>query len=227
MFDHQWETIVPIIKTIDVKAYSDNRLVEVGSLPSRLRCIGRGTDAAVFIHEQHPGFVFKVYADGKEQTQKNEEEAYRKLNNHPYFSAFYGSGDGCIVISYEPGPNLYECLTSGVFIPPRVIEQVDEAIAYAKEQGLNPRDIHLKNIIMQPHSIKLIDLSEYVLPGNDKRWEHLKEAYQKYYPFLKSRKIPEEILDYIKAYYEQNPTPHLPASLFKRILSLFSGKREG
>ncbi|MCB8817474.1 RIO1 family regulatory kinase/ATPase domain-containing protein [Desulfosporosinus shakirovi] len=88
---------------------------------------------------------------------------------------YYGRGFDFLVIRFEEGITLYDCLLKGIHIPKQVIEDVDNAINYVLGKGLNPRDIHLKNILLQEGKAKLLDVSEYMKPGNDKRWEYLKE----------------------------------------------------
>ncbi|WP_338750306.1 serine/threonine protein kinase [Bacillus sp. FJAT-52991] len=222
MKEDNWKDITFLIKELEIIADSENKLVTIQSLPDQLTCVGKGTDAAVFVHADFPQYAFKIFAYGKEEKRWNETKAYEKLNNHPYFPKFYGTGERFVVISYEHGTNLYDCLIAGIYIPPRMIEQVDEAIAYARQVGLNPRDIHLKNIIMQGHTIKLIDVSEYVLPGNDERWEHLKEGYRMYYPLIAHRKIPVELIDFAKAHYQKYKTIGFSKKMINQVLSVFS-----
>jgi len=217
----EWKRAIPLIEKLTITPTKDNGLVTIGSLPAELECVGLGTDAAVFVYTALPQYAFKVYAAGKEEKRKNEEQAYQKLKNHPSFPAFYGTGDRYIVISYEAGTTLYDCLVLGIEIPPWVIEKVDEAIAYARKVGLNPRDIHLKNIILQDKSIKLIDVSEYVQPGNDERWDHLKEGYRLYYPFIASRKIPSEWIEFAKEQYKKHKMLAFSAKAFVRWLTSF------
>ncbi len=65
-----------------------------------------------------------------------------KLSNSNYYPIYYGEGENYLIISYENGQNLYDCLLNGVHIPFQVINDVDNARLYAFDQGLNPRDIH-------------------------------------------------------------------------------------
>ncbi|MGM7635712.1 serine/threonine protein kinase [Bacillus sp. Hm123] len=211
-----------LVKECNISASPKNELVTIEALPPQWTCVGKGTDAAVFVHADFPQYAFKIYAHAKEETRRNEVKAYEKLNNHPYFPTFYGTGERFIAISYEHGIHLQDCLIEGINIPSRVIEQVDEAIAYARQVGLNPRDIHLKNIIMQDETIKLIDVSEYVLPGDDKRWEHLKEGYRMYYPLIRHRKIPIELIDFAKGHYQKYQAVGFSNKMINQLLSLFA-----
>ena len=40
---------------------------------------------------------------------------------------------------------------------------------------------------------KIIDVSEYVQPGNDLRWEHLKKAYDQYYHLIEGETYSTQI----------------------------------
>src|SRR5690606_26217314 len=48
----------------------------------------------------------------------------------------------CLVLSYEEGKTLFDCILEGIHIPEQVIQDVEEAREYARSKGLNPRDIH-------------------------------------------------------------------------------------
>ncbi|WP_205628694.1 hypothetical protein, partial [Acinetobacter baumannii] len=120
---------------------------------------------------------------------------------------------------YERGTNLYDCLLQGVYIPKQALRQVDEAIDYARRQGLNPRDIHLKNIILQDEGVRLLDVSEYMREGNDQRWEHLKEGYRLYYRFIARKKIPRQVIEFAKKRYKKQQGPGFSVKRFG--ISLF------
>jgi serine/threonine protein kinase len=198
-----WKQVVPFIKQIRISSADKNELVRIENVPEELFCAGRGTDAAVFVHSKYPEYAFKVYAPGREEKINNEEQAYRLLGINLYFPRFYGRGENFIVVSYEKGILLYDCLMQGIHISESVIAEVDEAIAYARSVGLNPRDIHLKNIILQENGVKLIDVSEYVKEGNDRRWEHLKEGYRLFYRFIDRKKIPKPVIEFVKKQYQK------------------------
>ncbi|MFK2826240.1 serine/threonine protein kinase [Bacillus sp. B190/17] len=226
MKEFHWKDAIPLLDALEVKAGKGNVPVKIGPVPSGLQCIGIGTDAAVFVHFASIRYAFKVYAEGREQKRDKEIQAYEKLNGSPYYPVFYGSGGRFIVISFEEGMNLYDCLITGTYIPPEAIEQVDKAVDEARRAGLNPRDIHLKNIILQDGSIKLIDVSEYVKPGNDERWTYLKEGYKLYYPLIASKKIPPKFLDFVKEQYEKQKHTGFSPKKFGWMLMNFLKKEE-
>ncbi|KZR57050.1 hypothetical protein [Pseudobacillus badius] len=226
MKEFHWEEAIPLIEEIEVQAGEGNVPVTIRNLPDQLHCAGIGTDAAVFVHASSPSYAFKVYAEGKEQTKVNEVAAYKKLAGSSFYPVFYGEGSRFIVISFEPGMNLYDCLATGTYIPPEAIEQVDQAIEEAEQTGLNPRDIHLKNIILQDGGIKLIDVSEYVKPGSDRRWEHLKEAYKLYYPLIASKPISPKFMEFVKMHYERQKHNNFSPGRFGRMFTAWLEKEK-
>jgi len=199
-----WQPIKPLIEKIEIQPNPGNQLVTIQYIPEELEKIGVGTDAVVVRHPAHPGVVFKRYVKERDQVRQDEEEVYRRLGDSPYFPIFYGSEDHFLALSYEQGPTLYECLVEGIPIPDRVITDVEEARQYVRNQGLNPRDIHLKNVLLQNGRAKLLDVSEYMKPGDDGRWDHLVQGYRLFYPLIEGRKIPVDLIEQVKqAYYDQ------------------------
>jgi hypothetical protein len=199
-----WQSNEPLLKKIRIEANPDNQPVSVVSVPPPLTVVGTGTDAVVVRHPDFPRLAFKVYAEGRSQSRENEYAAYRRLGRSPYFPVCYGKGSFYLVLSYEEGPTLYDCLVKGIPIPEQAIDDVEKARDYARQAGLNPRDIHLKNVLLQQGRAKLLDVSEYVKPGNDGRWDHLVQAYRKFYPLIAGRKIPVWLIEMVKkTYYRQ------------------------
>ena len=102
------------------------------------------------------------------------------------------------------------------------IQDVYNARAFASDRGLNPRDIHLKNILMHEGRAKIIDVSEYIKPGNDKRWEYLKEGYLKYYHLIDGKAIPHWIIETVRKWYNQTPSESFNVHDFmKELILLF------
>lgn len=188
---------------ISVSSNPNNELVSIHGFSDQLKCIGIGTDAAVFQSIENPAYAFKMYADDKVAKIQIEREVYELLDDSPYFSTCFGSKENYLVLSFEEGPTLYQCLLQGIPIPRQVITDVDHAREYARQKGLNPRDIHLKNILLQNGRAKLIDVSEYVQPGNDLRWDHLKKGYDQYYHLIEGKPIPLKLIESIKKRYKQ------------------------
>jgi hypothetical protein len=132
-----------------------------------------------------------------------EETVYQKLGHSPYFSSCFDATDKYLVLSYEEGPTLFDCLLQGIHIPNQVVKDVEDAREYVRNKDLNPRDIHLKNIILQNGRAKLLDVSEYIQPGNDYRWEHIREAYVGYYHLVDGKSVPFWLIETIRKWYNQ------------------------
>jgi hypothetical protein len=201
--EHEWEIAIPSLSQITVSSNPNNDPVTITGHADGLKCIGVGTDAAVFQHTFAPNFAFKLYAIEKVSKIKVEETVYQQLGHSPYFSTCFGATDRYLVLSYEEGPTLFDCLLQGIHIPKQVVIDVEDAREYVRKKGLNPRDIHLKNIILQNGRAKLLDVSEYIHPGNDYRWEHLKEAYDQYYHLVDGKSVPYWLIETIRKWYKQ------------------------
>ena len=98
---------------------------------------------------------------------------------------------------------LFDCILEGIHIPEQVIHDVEEAREYARSKGLNPRDIHLKNILLQNGRAKIIDVSEYTRSGNDFRWEHLRKGYEQYYHLIDGKSVPFGLVETIRQWYNR------------------------
>jgi hypothetical protein len=191
------------LSRISISSNPNNEPVSIHGSSDVLNCIGIGTDAAVFQYIDQPAYAYKMYADDKVEKIQIEREVYETLDDSPYFSTCYGSKDHYLVLSFEEGTTLYDCLLRGIPIPQQVMKDVDDAREYVRQKGLNPRDIHLKNVLLQNGRAKIIDVSEYVKPGNDFRWEHLKKAYDQYYPLIEGKPIPLKLIEMIRKRYHQ------------------------
>nr|WP_201768897.1 serine/threonine protein kinase [Halalkalibacter akibai] len=199
----EWDQAAEMIDKIEVVASKNNELVKVKDVPECYQCVGVGTDAAVFRSTKAPEFAFKVFSHIKLEKMEMEKRVYDVLGDTSFFPRYYGSGENYLVLSYEDGLTLYDCLIKGIEIPKRAIEDVEEARAYAKSKGLNPRDIHLRNILLHNGRAKLLDVSEYMKQGNDTRWECLKAGYMEYYYLLSGKPIPVWILETVRKWYNQ------------------------
>lgn len=195
------QDIAESLSAIKIVANPDNEPVSIEGVADGFRCIGVGTDAAVFQFLESPEYAFKLYAEGKEEKLEAEAKVYAQIGSSPYFSSCYGVNDRLLVIKYEEGITLFDCLLQGIRVSEQVIQDVEEARDYIREIGLNPRDIHLKNILLQNGRAKLLDVSEYIKPGNDFRWEHLKKAYEEYYAIIDGKPMPFWLLDTIRKWY--------------------------
>ncbi|MFJ5761915.1 serine/threonine protein kinase [Neobacillus sp. NPDC093182] len=191
------------LSKISISSNPNNEPVSIHGSSDHLRCIGIGTDAAVFQSLENQNYAFKMYADDKIAKIQLEKKVYEILGDSPYFSTCFGFKDNYLVLNFEEGITLYDCLLQGIPIPKQIIKDVDHAREYALQKGLNPRDIHLKNVFLQNGRAKIIDVSEYVQPGNDLRWEHLKNAYDQYYHLIEGKPIPLRLMEMIRKKYNQ------------------------
>lgn len=199
----EWKIAEAELSKVKVTSNRKNELVTVRGNSDKLQCIGVGTDAAVFGYIYLPQYAFKVFSNDKLGKMETEVEVYSKLGHSDYFPVYYGRGSNFLVISFLEGITLFDCLLKGIHIPEQVIQDVGNAINYALGRGLNPRDIHLKNIILHKDRTTLFDVSEYMRPGNDNRWEYLKEGYREYYHLIDGKALPYWIIETVRKWYNQ------------------------
>ncbi|MBG9692481.1 serine/threonine protein kinase [Lysinibacillus sphaericus] len=198
--ENDWDKAIDSLSKIKVFSNPNNEPVTISGEANDLKCIGVGTDAAVFQSLSSPAYAFKIYAKDK---VKVEADVYRILQNSPFFPTCFASYDEFLVLSYEEGKTLFDCILLGIHIPEQVVNEVEDAREYVRNKGLNPRDIHLKNILLQNGRAKIIDVSEYTLKGNDFRWEHLKKGYEQYYHLIDGNSVPFWLVETIRKWYNQ------------------------
>ena len=105
---------------------------------------------------------------------------------------------------------------------------MEDAREYVRKKDLNPRDIHLKNILLQNGRAKIIDVSEYILPGNDFRWEHLKKGYEQYYLLIDGNSVPFWLVETVRKWYNQRGKNTSSYEEFtKTILKLLYNSNKG
>ncbi|WP_164214432.1 serine/threonine protein kinase [Virgibacillus sp. YIM 98842] len=201
--ENDWGIAMDALSKVTVFSNPNNGPVTIKGGTDDLKCVGAGTDAAVFQSLKAPEFAFKKYAKDKTAKVKVEANVYQKLGDSPFFSTYFASYDEYLVISYEKGKTLFDCVLQGIHIPKQVIHDVEDARKYVRSKGLNPRDIHLKNILLQNGRAKILDVSEYILSGNDFRWEHLKKGYEQYYHLIDGKPVPFWLAETIRKWYNQ------------------------
>ena len=201
--ENDWDKAISSLANIKVLSNPNNEPVTILGGADDLKCIGVGTDAAVFQSLSAPAYAFKLYAKDKVHKIKVEADVYQLLGDSPFFPTCFGSYDEFLVLSYEEGNTLFDCILQGIHIPEQVVNEVEDAREYIRSKGLNPRDIHLKNILLQNGRAKIIDVSEYTLPGNDFRWEHFKKGYEQYYHLIDGNAVPLWLIEKIRKWYNQ------------------------
>jgi hypothetical protein len=144
------------------------------------KTIGSGNYAGVFLHQSNPNWVVKVYGR-KPEDLKKEVDVYKKLGKHESFSSLIDYGDNYLILKRIDGMNLFDAVVKGIRIPESVIRDVDEGIAYARSVGLNPFDVHGKNVVMSHGRGYIVDVSDFYKQGKCRKWDDLKKAYYKIY----------------------------------------------
>jgi hypothetical protein len=192
-----------LLRAIRIRASASNEPIVIGHVPAPLRILGSGTDAIAVQHPALPGLAFKVYAPQTVDCLFDEYCAYEQLVGSPYYAACLGRGDFYLVLSYEAGPTLYDCLVEGIPIPAAAMADVEIARDYARSVGLHPKDVHLKNIVLQGDRARILDVSKYVAPGDaDRVWDTLAEGYRRFYPLIRGRRIPIWLIERVKRRYK-------------------------
>ena len=216
------EDVEALLRAIRIRAFANNDPVAIEHLPAPLRLLGIGTDAIAVQHPGLPEQAFKVYAPETVGCLADEYLAYQQLAGSPYFAACLGQGEFYLVLSYEPGPTLYECLVQGIPVPAQAMADVEAARDYARQVGLHPKDIHLKNVLLQGDRARILDVSKYVAPGDEDRvWDHLAEGYRRFYPLIRGRRIPVWVIQTVKRRYQAQPKEQFSLDLFgARMLRL-------
>jgi len=219
------DAVEPLLRAIRIRASARNEPIVIEHLPAPLRLLGSGTDAVVVQHPGLPERAFKVYAPETVGCLADEYHAYQRLAGSPYFAACLGQGAFYLVLSYEPGPTLYECLVQGIPVPEQAMADVEAARRHARQVGLHPKDVHLKNVLLQGNRARILDVSKYVAPGDEDRvWDHLAEGYRRFYPVIRGRRIPVWVIEMVKRRYKAQPKEQFSLDLFGarmlRVLAL-------
>jgi len=173
-----------LLPNIDLTVQSLVDPILVNNRSAYWKIIGCGNYAGVFFHPNYPDKVVKVYGRSYEGLKK-EIEVYRRLGNHQAYSSLYAYGETYLILKKLDGITLFNAVVKGVPIPKTVIEDIDEALEYARSVGLNPFDVHGKNVVMDGCRGYVVDVSDFYKLGLCRKWDDLKKAYHLIYrPFL-------------------------------------------
>ncbi|WP_379967951.1 serine/threonine protein kinase [Ectobacillus sp. sgz5001026] len=197
------ELIERLLRDVVIVSEDPYEPIQVKRLPHHWTCIGAGNYAAVFQHESYPDWVVKVYGRDYEGIEK-EVKVYERLGEHPAYSQLILYGKTYLVLKRLGGITLYDAFHKGIYIPERVILDVNEALDYARARGLNPFDVHGKNVMMKDGHGYVIDVSDFYKQGIDTKWKDLVKAYYAIYIpiFSKFRiRIPYFVLDFVRHSY--------------------------
>ncbi|MDQ0220433.1 protein kinase family protein [Peribacillus cavernae] len=173
-----------------------------------LEFIGEGRSAYVF-RIRSTNKAIKVFFPDHVDIAREEAEIYEMLRGISYYPTLYESGRNYLVIDYIEGLTLFECLVQGIPITSDNIKEIDQALLLAKQKGLNPSDIHLRNIfITSEKEIKVIDVARFRQTKKCRQWNDLKSAfYRVYLKRFFPKKIPVSILNFIAALYKRKLIP--------------------
>jgi predicted Ser/Thr protein kinase len=201
--------------TITYKTLADSVEIELNGLKPRLinyspdlLLIGTGRSAYVF-KMKDKDLALKVYFPHKKSIAIEEARIYRKLQHIEYYPTLYDGGDNYIVIDFIEGHTLFQCLQKGIYVPEKKFKEISKALKRAEEVGLNPSDIHLKNIILtSSEEIKVIDVARFMQQERDNQWKDIERAYfQVYSKYDLPKKIPTFILNLISFIYKRRYIP--------------------
>lgn len=185
-----------LIGKIELKSINPKDPIVVSNIPIGWTLLGNGNYAAVLFHEDFPEYVVKIYAPGREGI-KEESLVYKKIGDHPSYSKYYYYGSKFLIFKRLHGTTLYDCLKKGIKITPNVIEDIDNALKYAKKRDLNPHDVHFKNVMLDTNGRGIIvDISDFTKKQKCNLWKDSKKFYFKFYarlPFIIP--LPEFILN--------------------------------
>lgn len=200
-----------LLASLKMESIAPEDPIEINDRPEKWVLLGKGNFAAVFTHPDFEQYAVKVYAEGRPGL-KEETEVYRKLGRHPAYSECYHAGTSYLILKRLQGVTLYDSLKKGIRISKKVISDIDQALSHAVKQGLNPRDVHGKNVmIVQGHGC-IVDVSDFLIPGYDPMWDDLKKAYRRFYwPFLvlPPPPIPAFIMNWARKGYRRLKGPEL------------------
>ncbi|WP_274364006.1 serine/threonine protein kinase [Paenibacillus thermotolerans] len=182
-----------LLPNIDIESEDPHDPIVVRYVPGRWRVIGAGNYAAVLVHPDYPDRVLKLYAPGRPGWE-DEVEVYRRLGKHPaYAECFHANGEyRYLVLRRLYGTTFYDCIKQGVRIPEQAIQDIDEALDYARERGLHPHDVHGKNVMLDPNGRGIVvDVSDFLKDEPCTMWDDVKKAYYKIYlPFMYDHPLP-------------------------------------
>ncbi|MBO9129011.1 serine/threonine protein kinase [Bacillus sp. 165] len=201
----QFQTLVEkeLLPIIHIYGEAEHEPVTVSHIPAPWSLIGNGNYAAVFSRQEYDGFVVKIYASNRTGIEQ-EIEVYKKIGSHPSYSQLFGHGKNYLILKKLDGITLFNAVYRGVYIPKQVIKDIDKALFYAKTRGLNPSDVHGKNVVLHNGRGYVVDISDFLKEGQCSKWQDLRKAYNVIYAPLFQRftfPVPFVILEWIRKGY--------------------------
>jgi len=186
-----------------------SRVVLAGK-DDRLQLIGEGRSAFAF-KIRGTDLVLKVFFPPFERIAVEEAAIYKELKGNPFFPTMHESGKNYLVMDYVQGTTLFNCLVKGIPIASEHIKEVDNALQLAREKGLNPSDIHLRNIIVTPEGdVRLIDVARFRQTKKCSQWDDLKIAFYKFYRHKRfPKKVPQYAMNLVAFFYKKGLLPSI------------------
>ncbi|MBE9044847.1 serine/threonine protein kinase [Pleurocapsales cyanobacterium LEGE 10410] len=192
-----------LLPNLQLESIEPHNPVVVHHVPEPWQLLGIGNYAGVFYHSEYEDLVVKIYAPGR-LGWSEELEVYRRLGLHSEFSTCFYAENNFLVLKRLYGVTLYDCMNQGLKIPPRVIEDIDRALEYARSRGLYPHDIHGRNVMMSEGKGLVVDISDFLREEPCLAWDDLKKAYYYLYlPFFSWHRLqlPYFVLDLVRTNY--------------------------
>jgi len=179
-----------LLPDLNIQSVDPHDPVVVHDVPLPWQVLGAGNYATVLTHPNFPEWVIKVYAPGRPGFEE-EMEVYRRLGSHPAFSECLYGEKNFLILKRLHGVTLYDCVHRGIRIPPQVIQDIDRALAYARQQGLHPHDVHGRNVMLHQGRGLVVDVSDFLRPEYCAKWDNLKWAYfWLYRPLISPLRLP-------------------------------------
>jgi hypothetical protein len=192
-----------LLPHLQIESVSPFDPVVVHDLPAPWRLLGTGNYAAVVYRPDFPNEVVKVYAPGRPGLA-DEVQVYRRLGHHRAFSECLYAGTTFLVLKRLHGITLYDCVRQGIPIPDSVMADIDQALAFARQRGLFPHDVHGRNVMMTPQGGVVVDVSDFLHQEPCRAWADVKRAYRwLYVPILRPLRlgIPAVLLNEVRRVY--------------------------
>lgn len=181
-----------------------------------LDLIGEGRSAFVF-RIRSTDLALKVFFPDFHHIALEEADIYSELEGIDFFPTLHGAGENFIVIDYIKGNTLFDCLCKGIKVSKYHIEEIDFALQQAGKRGLNPSDIHLRNLLVtNQNTIKIIDVARFRQTKNCNQWADIKTVFYKFYLSpLFPKKIPSYILNRIAGLYKNQTFQRLFTQVYE------------
>ncbi|MHB9944310.1 serine/threonine protein kinase [Clostridium botulinum] len=194
-----------LIPNLKMKSINPSDPIKVEFVPKPWILLGCGNYAGVFTHPDFDNLAIKIYASGRDGLRE-EIEVYKTIGEHPAYSKLLYSKNNYLILKRLKGITFYNSLIKGIKIPKHIIKDIDNALEYARERGLNPHDVHAKNVMIVNNRGVVVDISDFKHKEYCCLWHDFKKAYYKLYiPFVYKLDIPipNFVLDTIRRMYKR------------------------